>query len=121
MANRGQPIERYSFFGDNCHLTIENGLRVTLDRGIDFDYGRNTTYLPDGFESGAIVWEPQNREGTLENKAIFTQGVYNEMRYFCEHAMTGMAAERGSLEFARDVMKVYEAGLLSHGRRMSIN
>lgn len=120
-ANRGQPIERYSFFGDNCHLTIENGLRVTLDRGIDFDYGRNTTYLPDGFESGAIVWEPQNREGTLENKAIFTQGVYNEMRYFCEHAITGKAAERGSLEFARDVMKVYEAGLLSHGRRMLID
>ena len=24
--NRGQPIERYSFFGDRCHLVIDNGL-----------------------------------------------------------------------------------------------
>lgn len=116
--NKGQPIERYSFFGDDGHVVIDNGLRVTMQRGIDFDYGRNTTYLPDGFESGAIVWEPQNREGTLENKALFTQGIYKEMHYFCEKALAGEPAERGSLEFALDVMRVYEAALLSGGRRM---
>jgi len=120
-SNRGQPIERYSFFGDECHLVIDNGLRVTLQRGIPFNYGRNTTYLPEGLDSGAIVWEPQNREGTLENKALFTQGIFNEMQYFCTQALAGKPAEKGSLEFAHDVMKVYEAALLSNGKRIEIN
>jgi predicted dehydrogenase len=118
--NKGQPIERYSFFGDECHVVIDNGLRVTLQRGIPFDYGQTTTYVPEGLDSGAIVWEPQNREGTLENKALFTQGIYDEMMYFCTHALSGKPAERGSLEFTLDVMKVYEAGLLSNGKRIEI-
>lgn len=118
--NKGQPIERYSFFGDECHVVIENGLRVTLQRGIPFDYGRTTSYAPEGLDSGAIVWEPQNREGTLENMALFTQGIYKEMHYFCAQAMAGKPAEKGSLEFALEVMKVYEAGLLSKGNRIEI-
>lgn len=120
--NKGQPIERYSFFGDESHAVIENGgMRVVLQRGIDFEYGRNTTYLPPGFDSGAIVWEPQNREGTLENKALFTQGIYNEMQYFCERALANEPAEKGSLEFTLEVMKVYEAALVSRGSRIEIS
>jgi predicted dehydrogenase len=118
--NKGQPIERYSFFGDECHVVIDNSLRVTFQRGIPFDYGKNITYLPEGFDSGAVVWEPQNREGTLENKALFTQGIYNEMQYFCAQILAGKPAEKGSLEFTLDVMKVYEAGLLSKGNRIEI-
>jgi predicted dehydrogenase len=120
VENRGQPVERYSFFGDKCHLVIDNGLRVSLHRGIDFQYGRNTSYLPEGLEGGAVVWEAQNREATLENKALFTQGIYQEMRYFCDRVLAGKAAEKGSLEFTLQVMKVNEAGLLSSGRRMTI-
>ena len=33
------------------------------------------------------------------------------MRYFCDCILEQRAAERGSLEFALEVMKVYEAGL----------
>ncbi|HEU4770804.1 MAG TPA: Gfo/Idh/MocA family oxidoreductase, partial [Candidatus Udaeobacter sp.] len=118
--NKGQPIERYSFFGDECHVTIDNGLRVTLQRGIPFDYGKTKTYAPEGFDSGAIVWEPQNREGTLENKALFTQGIYDEMFYFCTQALANKPAEKGSLEFTLEVMKIYEAGLLSRGNRIRL-
>ncbi len=118
--NRGQPMERYSFFGEKCHLVIDNGLRVTLQRGIPFQYGRNTSYIPEGLEDGAIVWEPQNREATLENKALFTQGIYQEMQYFCDRVLAGQAAEKGSLEFTLDVMKVNEAALLSNGKRVDI-
>jgi predicted dehydrogenase len=121
LRNKGQPVERYSFFGDESHAVIENSLRVSYQRGIPFDYGRNTTYAPEGFASGAVVWEPQNREGTLENMPVFTQGIYNEMMHFCEHALAGTPAQHGTLEFALDVMKVYEAGLLSQGRRIAID
>lgn len=119
--NMGQPIERYSFFGDHCHLVIDNGLRVMLQRGIPFHYGKTTTYVPEGMSSGAIVWEPQNREATLENKALFTQGIYQEMRYFCDRVLAGKPAEKGSLEFTLQVMKVNEAGLRSAGKRVEIN
>ena len=119
-VNNGRPLERYSLFGDTCHVVIDNGLRVTLHRGIPFDYGRTTTYAPEGLDSGAIVWEPQNREATLENKALFTQGIYGEMQYFCSRALSGEPAETGSLEFTLEVMKVYEAALRSNGRRMAI-
>ncbi len=120
VENRGQPVERYSFFGDKSHVVIENGLRVSFHRGIPFQYGQNTTYLPEGLDSGAVVWEPQNREGTLENMALFTQGIYDEMRYFCERVLAGLPATKGSLEFTLEVMKVNEAGLISRGRRIEI-
>ena len=93
---------------------------MTFQRGIPFNYGRNTTYLPDGLDYGAVVWEPQNREGTLENKALFTQGIYNEMHYFCTQVLANARAQSGSLEFALDVMKVYEATLMSGGKRIEI-
>ena len=119
-APMSQPVERYSFFGNNCHMAIDNSHRVTLQRGIPFQYGKTTTYAPPGIDSGAVVWEPQNALATLENKALFTQGIYNEMRYFCDRVLSGGQAEMGSLEFALDIMKVYEAALLSTGDRIEI-
>jgi hypothetical protein len=35
--------------------------------------------------------------------------------------LSGQQAQTGTLEFAHSVMKVYEAGLLSGGRRMIIS
>lgn len=123
LANGGsnsQPVEQYSFFGNNCHVTIENSLRVSLHRGIPFQYGKTTSYVPPGIDSGTIIWEPQNCLATLENKALFTQGFYNEMMYFCDRILTGKQAERGSLEFALEVMKVYEAALLSECGKLRV-
>ncbi len=116
-----QPLERYSFFGGSCHVVIDSYLSVTLQRGIIPDFGRTTTYAPEGFDSGAIVWEAQNCVATLENKALFKQGFYNEMRYFCDCVLKSTPAVKGSLEFALEVMKVYEAGLLSEGDRIEID
>lgn len=115
-----QPLERYSFFGDGCSITIDNNHTVTVQRGIPFQYAQITSYLPEGIGSGAIVWEPQNNISTLENKALFTQGIYNEMRYFCDRVLAGEAAVTGSLEFALEVMQVYEAGMRSNGDRVTI-
>ena len=123
LANGGassQPLERYSFFGNNCHMVIDNSLRVTLQRGIPFQYAKTTNYAPGGIDSGAVVWEPQNCSATLENKALFTQGMYNEMRYFCDCILKGEVATKGSLEFALEVMKVYEAAILSNGSRIDV-
>jgi len=116
----GAPMESYRLFGKSCCVTIENCLRVTLQRGIPFEYGRTTSYLLEGTDSGALVWEPQNSLATLENKSLFTQGIYAEMRHFCDAVLEGRPAGKGTLEFALEVMRVYEAALLSEGDRVEI-
>ncbi|RKU30814.1 gfo/Idh/MocA family oxidoreductase [Candidatus Poribacteria bacterium] len=120
-ARHGQPSELYQFFGNGCHAEIINGTKVKLQRGMDYDYSGSTSFLNEGFDSGAIVWEPQFSLGTLENKGLFIQGFYQEMRYFCNCILEGKRAEKGSLEFALEVMKVYEAGLRSEGDKVSIS
>ena len=119
-GNSSQPLERYTIFGNYAQLVIDNCQRVTLQRGIPFAYGRTTSFAPPGLDGGAVVWEPQQMLNTLENKSLFVQGVYQEMRYFCDRVLAGEPAVRGSLEFARDVMRVYEAALLSEGARVAI-
>jgi len=116
-----QPLERYEFFGNGCRAAIDDSKRVTFQRGIPFSYGSGTTFAPEGFDHGAIVWEPQNALASLESKMLFTQGFYNELKYFCDCVMNGQQATEGSLEFALDLMKVYEATLLSEGGRVSIS
>jgi len=118
LAAGPHPIERYEFFADKWHLEIDNCLRVTLSRGIPFVYGVTTNFAAPGDEGGAIVWEPQNCLATLENKALFTQGVFQEMKYFCDCVLEKRVPERGSLEFALELMRVYEAALLSEGQRI---
>ena len=116
----GTPRERYSFTGRDCLATIDNCRTVTLHRGKGFDYARGTTYAPEGLDSGALVWEPQNSTATLENQALFTQGIYGEMRHFCDCVLEGRRPETGSAEFALHLMRVYEALLVSGGRRVPV-
>jgi predicted dehydrogenase len=112
-APGSQPVELYQFFGPGFHIRIDNGSRVTYQRGIPFDYAHTANYAPQGLDSGAVVWEPQNGLATLENKALFTQGIVPEMRYFCDCVIEGRTPEVGSLAFAHEVMEVYEAALLA--------
>jgi hypothetical protein len=91
-----------------------------LQRGAPMQYGISTDFT-GSLDTGAVVWEPQNSLATLENVALFTQGFYNEMKYFCDCVLENKPAEMGSLEFARDVMRVYEAALLSNGKRIELS
>ncbi|MCZ7648573.1 MAG: Gfo/Idh/MocA family oxidoreductase [Planctomycetota bacterium] len=119
-ASRAQPIENYYLFGERGHILIENGLRVVYQRGIPFQYGKSTTFAPEGLDHGALVWEAANTLATLENKALFTQGMWGELKHFCDAALAGQPATRGTLELALEVMKVYEAALKSGGRRIEL-
>ena len=114
------PHEQYSFFSVDWHLQIENSLKVTLQRGIPFEYGVTANYVPPGDGHGAIVWEPQNTLSTLENNSLVTQGIWGELMYFLRCVLDGEVAETGSLEMALDVMRVYEASLLSDGSAIPI-
>jgi predicted dehydrogenase len=121
MSSGPQPdLESYGVYGDKWQMEINN-TKITLQRGISFNYSETVNYAPEGDESGAIVWDTSNCLATLENKALFTQGFYNETMYFCECVLAGKNPELGTLEFALEMMKVYEAGLVSDGKTIYID
>jgi predicted dehydrogenase len=116
IASGPYPMETYSLFGDKWHLSIQNETRIVLQRGTPLDYARATTFSPEGDDSGAVVWEANHALSSLENKALFVQGIFEEMNIFCECVLNNRKPEIGSLEFALEVMRVYEAALTSEGQ-----
>ena len=120
LASGPFPLETYALYGEDWHLTIENSTRVILQRGIPSEHRKTTTFAPDGYDSGAVVWEASFCRASLDNKALFIQGIFNEMKYFCDCILAGETAEQGSLEFALEVMRVYEAALLSNGQTVEV-
>ena len=121
QGNSSQPVERYLVFGESAFVAIDDSVRVSVQRGIPFEYGRTANFAPAGTGSGLLSWTPQNMLSTLENMSLFTQGIYGAMRYFCDCVLENRAAVQGSLEFGLHLMKIHEAGLLSQGDRVCIN
>ena len=120
LASGVQPPERYQFFGDKWSLTIDNTDTVSLYRGIPFAYAYTNNFVPEGDDSGTIVWQPQNCLATLENKSLFLQGMVQEMHTFARSVLYGEDPGFTSLPFALEVMKVYEAALCSNGARITL-
>ena len=100
---------------------VANSAKVILQRGTPLEYATSTTFAPEGFDTGAVTWEASFCLATLENKALFIQGIYNEMSYFCDCILSGQPTELGSLEFALEVMQVYEAALHSDGHTVAVH
>ena len=121
LAGGPQPNEEYHLHGSNWNLKIINSNRVILNRGIPFEYARTNNFVPPGEDSGSIVWEPQNCLATLENKSLFIQGIVQEMMYFCQCVLNNEEPVRGSLGFARQITQLYEAALISSGKKIKIN
>lgn len=115
-----QPLERYVVFGGGQSLEIENTRRLVWQRGVKSSYGTGTSFAPLGQEGGAVVWEAQDSYNTLENKAVFTQGVWGALDQFCTAVLDGKPPTLGSLEFAVHLTDVYEAALLSDGRPVEV-
>jgi len=111
-----QPIERYVAFGGGSSVEIRNARRVVYQRGIEFQYGSGTSFTNSGVDSGAVVWEAQDGMNTLENKAVFTQGLHGSLSHFAECVLERRRVERGSLEFAAEVTAVCVAALGSGTR-----
>ena len=111
----GYTVERYEFFGQEHVVSIENSTRVAYHRGIPFEYARTRDFTVPGVESGSVVWDVEHRLATLENKALFAQGVVSELDDFCDAVLDDRPVAVGNLEFALHLMRVYEAGLLSDG------
>ena len=107
--------ERYDFYGQGQVISIENSTRVAYHRGVPFSYETQLEFATPGLERGSVVWEPSNAQGTLENTSFVVQGMVAELRDFCDAVMERRQPTIGTLEFALQVMQVYEAAMLSQG------
>lgn len=117
LASGPLPMECYNLYGDKWHMDIVNNNKVSLYR----DYGMlNKKSFIGGEQTGALVWEAQNCLATLENKSLFTQGFISELELFADCVLNNKKLERCNLEFALQMMKVYEAALLSNGKVIDI-
>ena len=114
-APGGCPNEFYRLYGHGRLIAIENSTRVVYQRGVPLQYGVSRDFAPPGTDTGALVWEASHRLATLENKALFVQGMVGELHDFCEAVLDGRPLLTCGLEFARHLMQVYEAALLSDG------
>ena len=122
LASGPKPsAERYEVFGENWQMHIIDQ-QVELRRGIPFVYDRTANFVPEGDDSGTIVWNASNCLATLENKALFTQGFFAETKFFCDCILEGRhpVSGTGSLEQALEIMRIYEAALCSHGKPVKL-
>lgn len=119
-APTSQPFERYLIVAGQHSIEIENARRLIYQRGIDFSYSHGTDFTTGTLDNGAIVWEAQDGLNTLENKAVFTQGVYGSLDEFLRAVLTGKQPTIGSLEFAHHLSLVWEAVLLSEENEIAV-
>ena len=119
-APAGCPEELYQLFGQGRTISIENSARVVYQRGIPLNYAATRDFTAPGLDTGAVVWEVGHRLGTLENKALFIQGFFNELLDFCQAVLESRPLATCGLEFALHLMRVYEAALVSSGEAVAV-
>jgi predicted dehydrogenase len=105
------PLERLEVVGDRSNVVVDNGVKLTWyrpgGRGPG-GYGRSANFIgPD--EAGPIVWEPEFSLGQLYNKGIFLLGYAQEILYFCECVRKRMRPELCNTDWARALLRLYEA------------
>lgn len=113
--------DEYKIYGSGWSLELDCSSRITLHRGIpSFQYDYADDFAAGGEDGGNLVWEPVSCQASPENKALFVQGMVQELRYFCNCILENHAPELGSLEFAREITEVYEAALRSKGEEITL-
>lgn len=122
LADVSRPArDEYRIYGNGWSIEIEGSSRIALRRGIpDFDYNNAVTFAPEGFDGGDLIWEPATCQASPENKALFVQGMVQQLNYFCQCVLNNTPPTRGSLEFARQITQVFEAALVSGGKEIGL-
>lgn len=111
--------DEYKVYGDGWSIEIDGSSRIALHRGIpSYEYDYASSFAPDGFDGGDLVWEPATCQASPENKALFVQGMVQELEYFCRCILDHQPPVIGSLSFAREITQVFEAALLSGGKEI---
>lgn len=104
----GSLFERVEIVGEGSNAIVENGSRLTWYRRADLPaYGRAASFIqPDA--NAALVYEPEHSLGQLYNNNLFYLGYVPEILHLTDAILDGAPFTRGTLEVAREVMKLFE-------------
>jgi predicted dehydrogenase len=103
--------ERTEVIGHGENLVVENNIRVTYYRKDSGPggYGRAGHYFDGDIDTGPLIWEPEFSLGQLYNKGLFLLGYAPQVISFTTRLLEGKGPERGTLNDALEMMKIYEA------------
>jgi predicted dehydrogenase len=118
-APPSQPFERYTVFGDERSVEVENSRRVRFQRGVPFGPA-TTTFAPPGFDEGAVCWEAQDSLSTLECRSDITQGLYDALAHFFWCVRAGQSPTKADLHFARHLAQLHQAAISSDGLPINV-
>lgn len=112
------PLEFLEVVGEGANVTVENAARLTYYRpGSPGPYGRSPSFLTEA-EQAPLVWQPELSLGQLYNNNNFIQGYAQSVIAFAEAALGGTPLACGTLEDAREVLKVFDALRAGPGRKI---
>ena len=95
--------------GEGENVTVENAVQLTHYRkGSPGTYGRSASFLTNS-QDGPLRWEPEFSLGQLYNTNNFIQGYAPSLIAFAEAASGNSTLQYGTLEDAREVLKIFEA------------
>ena len=118
---RNAGMERTTVVSDaGKHIVVDSNLRVTYyrtppsERGTG--YGSSPNFYTGTPDEAAAHWEPEFSLGQLYNKGLFLLGYYNEVNEFARSILEDRAPQKGTLEQAWQVTRIFEAFAEGPGR-----
>ena len=104
----GSMFERVEVIGEGANAVVENGSKLTYFRKAALpSYGRAASFIqPDA--NAALVYEPEHSLGQLYNNNLFYLGYVPEILHLTDAIQSGRPITKGTLEVAREIMKLFE-------------
>ncbi|TCV73774.1 putative dehydrogenase [Neorhizobium sp. R1-B] len=103
----GSMFERVEIIGEGANAVVENGSKLTYFRKAALpSYGRAASFIqPDA--NAALVYEPEHSLGQLYNNNLFYLGYVPEILHLTDAIQSGRPITKGTLEVAREIMKLF--------------
>ncbi|MBS3762307.1 MAG: Gfo/Idh/MocA family oxidoreductase [Planctomycetes bacterium] len=122
-ASSNGGMERTTIVSDTGgHITVENGVRVTLHRTPpNLTYGATPSYYSGNANDVSALWEPEFSLGQLYNKGLFLLGYYNEINEFARSILDDRSPEKGTLREAWQITRIFEAFAKGPGQPVKLD
>ena len=112
-ASKNGGMERTTIISSGRHIVVDNNVKVSYHRTPPDEpgtgYGNSPNFYTGTTQQTTAVWEPEFSLGQLYNKGLFLLGYYNEVNEFARSILENRPVEKGSLEHALQVTRIFEA------------
>ena len=112
-ASKNGGMERTTIISSGRHIVVDNNVKVSYHRTPPSEpgtgYGSSPSFYTGTTQQTTAVWEPEFSLGQLYNKGLFLLGYYNEVNEFARSILESRPVEKGTLEHALQITRIFEA------------